>query len=201
MSINDLLKQTNRVEGFYDALKNQETELSDTIASLKKETERDTKVSAVLKHLLDLMVKGEINRTAGLITYGLKTIFDDQDLTFEPEVSQKGGKIHIKLKTINDGIETDFKSSGGSVSVIESFLFRILCVLKKDLARLMFLDETFSAVGDEYIPNTGKFVKELAKKIGIDILLVTHQKEFKHYADNAYKVVKLKGGLTLEKIK
>ena len=201
MDLKELLRQIDRIDGFYNALKTREKELIETIDSLKKEIERDTKVSAVLKHLLDTMVKSEISRMAGLITYGLKTIFDDQNLTFVPEVKTKTNKIYIDFKTLNEDIETDFKSSGGSISITEDFLIRILCILKKNLARLILLDETFSAIGDEYIPNTGKFVNELSKKINIDVLLVTHKKEFKHYADHAYRVIEFKKGLIMEKIK
>jgi len=201
MDVKDLQRHADRIEGFYKALQDQEKTLVDTIDTLKKDIERDLKVSAVLKHLLDIMVKNEVTRMAALITYGLKSIFDDQNLTFLPEIKEKGGKIHIELKTLNDGIEGDFKSFGGSVAVIESFLLRILCVLKKKLARLMILDETFSAMGEEYLSNTGKLVNELSKKIGIDVLLVTHQKEFRHNADQVYRVKESKDGLIMEKIK
>ena len=201
MSIKDLQRQIDRIDGFYKALQSQERTLLDTIEDLKKAIERDTKASAVLKHLLDMMVKNEITKMAALITYGLKSVFDDQNLTFLPDKKEKGGKINIELKTINDDIEGDFRSFGGSVAVIESFLMRILCALKKNLARLMLLDETFAAVGEEYISNTGKLISELSKKIGIDILLVTHQKEFKHNADRVYRIKESKSGLIMEKIK
>jgi ABC-type thiamine transport system ATPase subunit len=65
----------------------------------------------------------------------------------------------------------------------------------------MLLDETFASVGEEYIANTGKLISELSKKINVDILLVTHQKEFRHDADRVYKVKESKNGLIMEKIK
>ncbi len=201
MDITALQRQTDQIDGFYKALLNQEQSLKDTIESLKINIERDSKASVVLKHLLDIMVKNEITRMAALITYGLKSVFDDQNLTFLPDKKEKAGKINIELKTLDGDIEGDFKSFGGSVAVIESFLMRILSVLKKDLARLMLLDETFAPVGELYISNTAKLISELSKKIGIDILLVTHQKEFKHDADRVYKVKESKNGLIMEKIK
>lgn len=201
MTITELQRKTDQIDGFYKALKNQEKELNTTIDFLKKDIEILIKVSAVFKHLLDIMVKDEINRMASLITYGLKTIFDDQNLIFVPEISKKNEKIYIELKTHNDGIESDYKSFGGSVATIQSFLIRVLCVIKKNFARLMLLDETFAAVGEEYITNTSKLISELSKKLGLDILLVTHQKEFQHGADNVYKVRMGNKGLEMEKIK
>jgi len=201
LNIKELQRKTDRIDGFYQSLKQQEQGLKKTVDSLKKDIDRDIKSSTVLKHLLDIMVKDEVERMAGLITYGLKTIFEDQDLTFVPAITKKSGKIHIELKTNNGGIEGGYRAFGGSVAVIESFLLRVLCILKKRYSRLMILDETFAAVGEEYIANTGKLVSELSKKIGLDVLLVTHQKEFQHNADHVYKVKESRNGLIMEKIK
>lgn len=200
-AVKELQRHTDQLYGIYQARRQQEQELTETIDNLRKDIDRDIKASTVLKHLLDLMVKDEVERMAGLITYGLKTIFEDQNLTFIPEITKKNEKIYIDLKTNNDGIEGDYKAFGGSVAVIESFLLRVLCLLKKKSARLMILDETFAAVGEEYIANTGKLISELSKKIGLDVLLVTHQKEFQHNADHVYKVRESKKGLIMEKIK
>ena len=199
-AVKELQRRTYQIDGFYQAYRQQEQELTKTIGNLKKDIDRDIKASTVLKYLLDHMVKDEVERMAGLITYGLKTIFDDQNLKFVPEITKKNEKIYIELKTNNDGIEGGYKAFGGSVAVIESFLLRILCVLKKKYTRLMILDETFAAVGEEYIANTGKLISELSKKIGLDVLLVTHQKEFQHNADHVYRVRESKNGLIMEKI-
>lgn len=200
-AVKELQRHTDQLYGIYQERKHQEEELIKTVDNLKKDIDRDTKTSTVLKHLLDIMVKDEVDRMAGLITYGLKTIFEDQNLTFVPEITKKSGKIYIELKTNNEGIEGGYKAFGGSVAVIESFLLRVLCILKKKYSRLMILDETFAAVGEEYIANTGKLISELSKKIGLDVLLVTHQKEFQHNADHVYRVKESKNGLIMEKTK
>lgn len=199
--VKELQRQTDQIDGFYKAHRQQEQVLTVTVEDLKKNIDRDNKASAVLKHLLDIMVKDEMERMAGLITYGLKTVFDDQNLTFLPEITKKNEKINIELKTNDNGVEGGYRTFGGSVAVIESFLLRILCLLKKKYAKLLILDETFAAVGVEYISNTGKLVSELSKKIDLDVLLVTHQKEFIHNADHVYKVRESKNGLIMEKIK
>ena len=65
----------------------------------------------------------------------------------------------------------------------------------------MLLDETFAAVGEEYIANTSNLIKELSKKLGLDVLLVTHQKDFQQNADHIYRVKESKDGLTMETLK
>jgi chromosome segregation ATPase len=202
MTITELQRKTDQIEGFIQAFRNRETDLKKEIVLIKEEIDLLTKTSSVLKHLLDLMVKDEIEKMAGLITYGLKTIFDDQNLMFVPVITKKNEKMHIDLRTKRDDIEGFcIDSFGGSVAVIESFLLRVLCMLKLGLARLMLLDETFAPVSEEYISNTSKMVSELSKKLGMDVLLVTHQKGFMDNADHVYKATESDKGLLMEKIK
>ena len=201
MIISNLQSRVDRVDGFYKALLKQKSDIEEEKKGLLEECEILSKTSIVLKHLLDTMVKDDVSRMAGLLTYGLKTVFDDQNLSFSPVMTKKNEKIWIELKTENDGVEGEFESFGGSVAVIESFLLRVICMLKLKLAKLMLLDETFAPVGDDYIPNTSRLVSELSKKLGLDILLVTHQKEFQTFADCVYRVYKSKEGLKMEKIK
>lgn len=201
MTLSEIQSRVDKIEGYRDALRNQKKTLEDEIKGLKSESTLLTKTSTVLKHLLDVMVKDEISKMGGLITYGLKTIFDDQNLSFMPVITKKNEKIHIELKTFNGEVEGEFGSFGGSVAVIESFLLRVLSVMKLKLARLMELDETFAAVGTEYIPNTSRLISELSDKIGLDVLLVTHQKEFQQYAKHVYRVKESEKGLIMEKIK
>lgn len=194
-------RRINVIGGFYGALKKQEADLEAEVKQLKEEVEILTKASVVIKHLLNIMVKDEISKMADLITYGLKTIFEDQSLVFLPKILKKNEKIHIELKTVSNGLEGEFSSFGGSVAVIESYLLRLLCLLKKKMAKLMLLDETFAAIGDEYIANTSKLINQLSKKLGIDTLLLTHNKDFLNYADNVYRVKESPNGLIIEKIK
>lgn len=201
MDVAELQSRVDKIDGYYSALKKQHAGLTGELKTLKTEVDLHVKASAILKHLLDMKVKNDVSKMAGLITYGLKTVFEDQKLSFIPNITKKNEKINIELNTENDGIEGEFDSIGGSVAVIESFLLRLLCILKLGLAKFLLLDETFAAVGEEYIPNTSRLIAELSEKLNMDILLVTHQKDFQNYAKNVYKVKESKSGLIMEKIK
>lgn len=202
MTTTEIQSRVDKLDGFYQALKAKEQAMSTQVTELKDSLDLLTKTSSVLKHLLDVMVKDEINKISGLITYGLKTVFDDQNLSFHPVISKKNDRIYIELKTVNNGMEQEFGSFGGSVAVIESFLLRIICMLKMNLARFMLLDETFAALGPEYLPNANKLIGELSKKLGLDVLLVTQQQaDFQSYADRIYKIKGSPDGIISERIK
>jgi ABC-type lipoprotein export system ATPase subunit len=74
-------------------------------------------------------------------------------------------------------------------------------MLKMNLARVILLDESFKAIDCDYIHNTSKLVSELAAKLGLDVLLVTHEPEFKNYAKRVYKVKDSPNGLLMEREK
>jgi len=201
MELSTIQSRIDRLDGFYQALKTQEKNINQEMVDLKKKADILIKASLVIKQLLNIMVTDEINKMAGLVTYGLKTIFEDQDLTFKPVLSKKNDRIYIELRTLNNGVESEFGTYGGSVAVIESFLLRIICMLKMNLARLILLDETFGSISTEYIQNTSKFVGELSNKLGLDVLLVTHQPEFKNFANRVYKLKDTPTGVLLEREK
>jgi DNA repair exonuclease SbcCD ATPase subunit len=201
MSLSNLQSRVDRLDGVYTAQKAQRDTLEQKISELKVDIDVLVKTSAVLKLFLDTLIKDEIENMAGLITFGLKSVFHDQNLTFLPKITKKNDKIHIELKTGVNGRESEFGSFGGSVAVIESFLLRVLCIIKKKMARLIILDETFGSVGDAYIPNTSELICQLCKKLGMDVLLVTHQKEFANAANKVYRVKESDKGLLMETVK
>lgn len=198
--IDDLQTKVDRLDGFYLALKKQEDSINKEIVALKEDMDVLVKTGQVLKHLLDTMVKEDVQPMASLISYGLTTVFEDQNLSFKPVIGRKNDKVHVQLLTLNDGLEGEFGSFGGSVAVIESFLLRIICMLKLDLARVILLDECFAAVSEEYIQNTSRLVNELCKKLGLDILLVTQNPDFQNYANRVYRAKKTPDGLVLESV-
>jgi DNA repair exonuclease SbcCD ATPase subunit len=199
INIENLQNRLHKLEGVYQSLKSQENILIKEIENIKNELDIYTKVSTVIKHLLDTLVVDEINKIAGLVTYGLKAVFDDQDLSFKPVIIKKNDRIYIEFKTVHNGHDLDFGFYGGSVAVLESFLLRIICILKMNLAKLIMLDEGLVAIGtSEYVHNASKLINELADRIGLDVLLVTHQPEFKKYANKIYRVEDTINGLMIK---
>lgn len=131
------------------------------------------KVQKVLMHLMEKRSRNDLGSLDSLVTYGLKTVFPDQDVSMKSVMVDSGKKIYIDMTTY-DGGEPAARDQHGSASVIESFLLRVLCLLKTGGPRLLLLDEMFGAVETDRINNVGRLLESLAKKLKIDMLLVTH---------------------------
>lgn len=160
--------------------------LQGTVTDLEKREILLVKTEKALKFLIDKLVKEDLSKMDMLVTYGLNTVFPDKNLSFKSSIEERGSKIKINLQTIFNGEVVD-PSSMSSISVIESLLLRMICIIKMKKARLLLMDETFDAVDSEYIENVGKLMDHLSKKLKLDALLVTHSFGFSDRTENAFK--------------
>jgi len=151
-----------------------------------------TKVGELLRLLLDKLVVDQVRNIEQVVTKGLKSIFFDQNLSFVAEVGTSRNKVSIDLlvKKEHNGIEIvgpSLETSGGGISSIAALTLRLLALLRLKKFPFLLLDETLSAVSDEYVDQTGQFLGKLAATTGIPILLVTHKQSFLDHAACAYQ--------------
>lgn len=161
------------------------------IDSLTAKIEVLSKVNELFRALMDRLVLDHVKSIESIVTEGLHAIFYDQELGFETEVSQRYSRISIDffIKQARDRIEVrghPLHSFGGGPASIASLILRILALMRLKRWPLLLLDETLAAVSDEYIDQTGQFLKRLAETTSIPILLVTHKQAFTEHANVAY---------------
>lgn len=203
MNINlydSVLDRAQFLQGVYQDKLSQKNKTESEVLGLRQEKEILDKSEKVLKFLMDKLVQKDLSKMDALISYGLKTVYSDRDLVFKSEIIEHGKKIWIDLQTISDGKKVDPQSQS-SVHVIESFLLRLLCIMKLKRAKLLLLDETFSAVDVGYIENFSQLVVQLCKKLGMDVFLVTHQVGFVDYANHSYRIARSDNTTEVLKVK
>lgn len=182
-----VIDRTQFLQGVYQDKLSQKNKLTTEVESLREEKDILDKTEKVIKFLMDKLVQKDLSKMDALISYGLKSVYSDRDIMFKSEIIEYGKKIWIDLQTISDGKKVDPQSQS-SVHVIESFLLRLLCILKLNRSKLLLLDETFSAVDTGYIENFSQLIVQLCSKLGMDIFLVTHQVGFIDYANHSYRI-------------
>lgn len=162
------------------------------VLCLTARVERLSKVGELLRSLMDKLVLDQVHSIERVVSEGLQTIFFDQRLSFEAEVSQKYNKVAIDF-FLRQGEEAmavrghPLESFGGGPSSIASLVLRLLALMRLKRAPVLFLDETLAAVSDDYLDAAGQFLKKLAATTGIDILLVTHKQALLDHANLAYQ--------------
>jgi len=204
--ISSLRSSLDRAKGLREGVQNQIEINTQEVSRLEKEILALQLVSETFRALIDKEVTIGVKAVERLLTEGLQAVFTDQELRVDAGVELKRGKISVDLLTTQtglDGVEVQGLSNdsfGGSVSTVQSVLLRIIVILRRNLRRVLFLDESLPAFDADYVSNMGQFLSKICKKIGVDILLVTHNPALVEAADNAYRIARKDGEIIFERI-
>ena len=143
-----------------------------------------------IEALQNILLTGELQDSAGangVTVAQLKTVYDANH--------SHGNKALLDTYT---QLEADIADAhGGGLVNIVSVIYQILVLslVKPRQRRVLFLDEPFRNVSEEYLEATAEFVRQLNEKLGIQIVLITHRKQLADIADKAYEF-SLENGIT-----
>jgi len=177
------------------------------VRDLEGEEELLDAVCALFRLLIDQEVTEGVAAVEQLQTEGLQAVFTDQDLSVKARIDESRGKVTVDLVTsqktasgaVIEGLATN--GFGGSVVTVQSVLLRVIIMLRRGLRPLLLLDETLPAFDPNYIANMGNFLSALCARLGIDILMVTHNPALVDAADHAYRIVRKDGASWFEKVR
>lgn len=175
------------------------------ISALTHQGEVLDKVAETFRFLLNEEIHANLKAIESLLTEGLQTVFHDQKLRVRADITESRGKISVDLVTVQDNGDgivegPSLEGFGGAVATVQSVLLRLTLILQRGMYPVLFLDETLPALDGEYSLEMVRLLRALSKKLGVDILLVSHNPLVVDAADKAYKVVKTGGVASLEEI-
>ena len=178
-------------------------ELGNTLHSLKQQEVNVRKARAILVEVGKSTQEHLSNKIEDVLTKALRTIFD-RPFDFVVRFVEKRNKSECEL-LIREGDSEFIPKDDMGVGVIDvtGFLLRIvLWSMRKNKTRRLFIyDEPLKAIGhDELMYRTGELIKELAKKLGIQVIIVTHEEELIQLADKAYLVTHGEKGSVVKEV-
>lgn len=192
--LKQLRDQAGLVRGRLDQVRNTLAGARSDVTRLSNEAELLDHVSETLRQFVDAEITDGVKAVEALQTEGLRAVFSDQDIRVRADVEVLRGKVNVSLVTVQrkaDGTEVEGETLdgfGGSVSTIQSILLRLAIIFRRGLRPVLFLDETLPAFDDKYVHSMAAFLKMLCKRLGVDILLVTHNTALIEASDRAYKI-------------
>ena len=209
-----LAQRTRAVRSSLDVLRGRRdaaalrlSKASAEVSRLEGEEEVADLAGGVLRTLIDDEVTLSVKAVEDLLTDGLRAVFDDQDLSVRADVDVQRGKVSVDLVTVQrqaDGTVTEGLSRdafGGAVTTVQSVLLRTIVIVRRGMRPVMFLDESLPAFDANYVGNMGAFLRSLCAKLGMDILLVSHNPAMVEAADRAYRIVKTDGRATFRRLR
>lgn len=189
-----LRSRLDRAIGRRDALRGALLAAEEEVFRLKDEEELAEMSGGMLRTLIDLEVTEGVRAVEELLTEGLRAVFEDQDLAVRSEIEVQRGKVSVELLTVQtrpDGSVTEGPSRdsfGGAVTTVESVLLRMIVTLRRGLRPVLFMDETLPAFDANYVHNMGALLRTMCDRLGIDLLLVTHNPAMVEAANRAYRI-------------
>lgn len=189
-----------------DFLREEKESIENEVEGLKDEILTLKKVEELFKYLLDEYVHKYAESFSRVVTEGLQTIFHDQDLELDVNVTQRRKKVYVEFETVEGERKGPaLESFGGGVAAVESLLLRILVILKTGLSRTLILDESLASLSEEYIETMSSFLREMCSELDMNILLITHNRNFADHSDTSYRAFEEKNDedkdhLVLEKV-
>lgn len=191
--VKNILDRASRLSASRDALQGEQSQLQEQVGQLDNEVLEIQQTIELYKMLLDSEISGQTQNLSSIVSNGLQAIFQDQDIRFEADLTQKYNRVGIDLSFVSGdpergGIKAHpLEAFGGGPTSVASLILRVLTLLRTKRAPILLLDETLAAVADQYIDVTGEFLSRLAETSGIDLLLVTHKQAFLDHANAAYQ--------------
>lgn len=164
-------------------------------------------VSVLIRTLIDAEITEGVKAIETLQTEGVRAVFDDQEIQVRADVEVLRGKVNVSLVTVQkkengDVIEgVSLEGFGGAVSTVQSVLLRLALIFRRGLRPVLFLDESLPAFDERYVLNMAAFLKTLCARMGVDILLVTHNPVLVEQADRAYRIRREHGHSSFHKIR
>lgn len=191
----ELKSAVERQLGMVEAQQQVVEGLRKEVGDLESEIAILTFTSTALEQLLRSVSVESLESVEQLVTYGLRTIFDDQALGFKMEVGTKFKLQWMEPKLVNGAVTGPILDAfGGGPASVVAFLLRVLVCRRLGLAPVLVLDEQFSMVSAEYVENVAKLLRELADRLGFTFILVTHDRGFLSYANHGYEAKETSAG-------
>lgn len=206
-TLEKLSSDLQRVEALRDSAVRRALDAECRVLTLDGEVSTLKHVADLFRLLIDREVVDNAVTAQKLLTEGLQAVFDDLDLSVRAQVEVQRGKVSVDLVTVQnqaDGTVTEGSSTeayGGSVSTVQSVLLRIVVLTRRGLRPLLLLDESLGAVAEHYVPRVGQFLALLSDRLGIDILVVSHNPIIVEAAKHSYRIAKTAGAASFKKIR
>jgi chromosome segregation ATPase len=134
-------------------------------------------------------------------TEALRFIFDES-LSFRLVPGEAGGQVTLEpvLQSEHDGetMETPvLEARGIGLAVVIGFVLQLVMVkLSPRAAKILFLDESFAFVSVSYRARLAAFLREAADRMGVQIVMSTHDPVYTEAADVLVRLAMGPDGVT-----
>lgn len=184
--INQLYGQREQLLSMEDALSEQVSLLEQTTLYIEEGQKIIQDVALATQRKLKLSVEP-------IVTSALDIVYRDEAYGFEIEFEIKRNKTEANLYFTRNGQRySPLASSGFGVVDVAAFALRLALwnISRPETRGVFVLDEPFKHVSENLQESVMEMVSTLSKRLGIQVLLITHNKEsdVMEHSDRVFRV-------------
>lgn len=204
----------NAIEAEYHKKSGAVHEIRNTRQELDKKEQHLTAEYHAHEEALDVLrqmavIKEQVLREKidSVVTKGLRLIFGPgyrSKLHFEISRGQATIKPKIITEVNGEELEADVAGAhGGGLVNVASVMYQIIMLaLYHPRQRPVWgADEPFKNLSKEYLPAAAEFLHTLSKRLGIQVVMITHRPELHSVADKLYDFSAVNGETKIETIR
>lgn len=193
---NTIYNKLNQLKGKRDSLVEQLTMLNSSKTELEYDLIDIVEAQKIIQEVANLTQEQIIIHIIDVVNLALDAIPFDEVYKFGMEFTIRANRTICELYFERNGNRIKpIDSSGGGALDIASFGLRLavwsLLTGKKN--NTIILDEPFKFLSKDLRPYSGEMLKAISEKLGIQIILVTHDEEYVNIADKVFRVKMING--------
>lgn len=195
MSVQELRHRLERERGKVAKLQEDISNCQTRINLKKRSIIRHEKAREIIREVaLQTQLKLS-DSLSEIVSLALSSVFPDP-YNFKVDFVQRRNKTECDLLLERNGeVVSPLSATGGGVVDVISFALRAVCWFfsVNRPRRLLILDEPFKHLSNSYMPAAGEMLQMISKKLGIQIIMVSHEPDLIDNADRVFSVVQKDG--------
>lgn len=139
------------------------------------------------KKAIDIICERSVVELKDLLNTCLANAYPDRNFTMDIVISDKRGKS-MTFTIYEDGKPADLKTGMGmGVKCIISAVLHMYYLQCKN-SKVILLDEAYSNIDKEHLPNFFEFIGKLCEQLGFKMIIITHDERFLDYGNKTYTI-------------
>lgn len=196
----NFLKRTLFKDLLEEKIKSQEKEIenkTDKLKAVLNDIEHYKLAYACLEKIIETANRNYISKIEKMLNKAIQSIFIDEN--YKIEVITENKKLNFQLSDLNNLDEDDNPlqiniedACGGGIITVIGFTLQLFIIELLKLNKIIFIDEGFMALSENYRPLFYNFINEFCENTGTKILIVSHDEMLK---ENAMQILELEHGV------
>jgi len=180
-----------RSAGRRDQLQTERDATAEKLSTLSQEQEDITRSLEIIQQVAKLTQQQLEIHISELVSLALEAVFPNPyKMVLKFETRRNRSEADLLLQDENGNLLSPMDAVGGGVVDVAAFALQIaLWSLKRPKPRaVMIMDEPLRFLSADLQDRAGRMIKEISAKLGIQFIIVTHEKNLLEAADKVFEV-------------